>query len=293
MEYVQSIRSSAADIFLTLPMLLMGLIFFLGTMTSNIGMLYLFLGHLILASSLSWLANEPGPMWFDGAEFSVAKSLKWIFSVFLTLGIQARALGGADNYWIIILALVPFVGQFMNKKPVLWFFNPVAWFTDPPESSATGACAMIPGADKDEKWSTPSAWLVHMAFFFGFLFANANAILNEPEPRLADAPDTPDLAERTAKLEKRVKNRKTLATTVIAVAAFVAILLLFFRFGKTPCESGFFYTLIPIVLIGLTGSAWFQIIYKDCGVRPADVLGIVPNMIGPNMADNPIVCVGA
>jgi hypothetical protein len=296
MEYVQGIRSTIGDTFLTLPLLLVAFLFFMGTVTSNVGMLYLFLGHIFFAPALGFLANEKGTAWFEDDSFKIAKVGKWLFSVFLTLGLFARSLGGGANYAIYFLALIPFFGQgiaynYKAEKSVLWFFNPIGWFVPEGDisSSRSSTCEMIP-REESTPWTTPSAWVTHMSFFFGFLFANANAILNEPAPKLNDVSE--DAAARKAKLDQRVANRKTLVSIIIAVAVVAALLLLLFRYTKTPCEASFFHSLIPIVLIGLGGASWFQVIYKDCGVRPADVLGMVSSMISPNKADNPIVCVG-
>jgi hypothetical protein len=297
MEYVQGIHSTIGDVFLTLPLLLIAFLLFMGTVTSNVGMLYLFLGHLFFAPALGFLANEKGTAWFENDKFKIAKLCKWLFSVLVTLGLMARSLGGGANYAIYFLALIPFLGQYIayhytSEKSVLWFFNPLGWFVHEGDVSASrgSTCEMIPREDSTP-WTTPSAWVTHMSFFFGFLFANANAILNEPTPKLNDS--SPEAAERQAKLDGRVANRKTLVSIIIAVAVVAALLLLLFRYTKTPCEASFWHSLIPIVLIGLGGASWFQIIYKDCGVRPADVLGMVSSMISPNKADNPIVCVGA
>lgn len=297
MEYVQGIRSTVGDIFLTLPLLLIAFLLFMGTVTSNVGMLYLFLGHIFFAPALGFLANEKGTAWFENDTFKISKVCKWVFSVMLTLGLMGRSLGGGSNYAIYILALIPFLGQgiaynYKSEKSVLWFFNPIGWFVPEGDVSASrgGACDLIPHDEDTASWTTPSAWVTHMSFFFGFLFANANAILKEPTPKLNDSSE--EAAARQAKLDQRVANRKTLISVVISVAVLCAILLLVFRYNKTPCEASFWHSLIPITIIGLAGASWFQIIYKDCGVRPADILGMMSSMVSPNKADNPIVCVG-
>ena len=295
MDYVDSIRTSVGDIFLTFPLILVGFIFFLGTLTSNIGLLYLFAGHLFVAPSLSFLANEKGPAWFDGKDFSVFKSIQWIFSVFSVLTINIQALGGGNNNWMYLLVLLPFIGQFITRqvgsdKSVLWFFNVVGWFIHEKEVDAAPTCAMVPGADK--LYTTPSAWLTHLTFFFGFVYANAAALLNEPVPTV-NTTDSAEIESQTANIAKRVSNRKTIATTIVCSATFMFLVMLIFRYAKTPCEGGFFHSLIPLLIVGLTGASWFQIVYRSCGVRPTDVLGIVQGMISTVSADNPIVCVGA
>jgi hypothetical protein len=294
MEQVEGIRSTVADIFLTLPLLLIGFIFFLGTMTSNIGLLYLFLGHLLIVPALSFAANDLGTAWFEDKKFSLTHMAKWLYSVGMILGIQSTALGGGDKFWLYVLGLIPFIGQFLmyqqgNDKPVLFFFNILGWFMNPNRAESNDSCAMVPGAEK--VGSTPSAWLVHLTFFFGFLYANVSAIMMEPAPRLDVS--TPDFEKRQEALDIRVSNRMSLTTSIVGISTFVFIALLVFRYSKTACEGGFLYSLVPLIIIGLTGSAWFTVIYTRCGVRPADILGIVQGMVSPDMIDRPIVCVGA
>jgi hypothetical protein len=300
MEYIGAIQSSVGDAFLTLPLLIMGFSFFLGTLTSNIGLLYLFLGHLLLVPSLSFLANEPGPAWFEGKTVSIVKGVKWLFSMLLFLNIHGSALGGGAAYSLNTLLLLPLLGQFITHSfgkdvPVLWFFNPVAWFMKPnPTDTKAGTCSIVPGTDsKDSIYTSPSSWLVHILFFFGFLFNNALAVYSQPTPKLSGAVDEATRQDRENRLTLRVRNRKWLAASIMAVILFAASILIFFRYARTPCESGFLYSLIPSVIIALTGASWFQSVYKNCGVRPADVLGIVQGMISPDLIDNPIVCVGS
>jgi hypothetical protein len=88
-----------------------------------------------------------------------------------------------------------------------------------------------------------------------------------------------------------VANRKRLTGWIGFVAALVFVMLLVFRFRKTECEESLIITALPLILALITGNAWFNLVYKNCGVRPADVLGIVNGMISTDLIDNPIVCV--
>jgi len=300
MEYVEAIRSSVGDAFLTLPLLIMGFTFFLGTLTSNIGLLYLFLGHLLLVPAVSFLANEPGPAWFEGNTLSITKGIKWLYSMLFFLNVHSSAVGGGAAYSMNTLLLIPLIGQFVmhhlgKDVPPMWFINPIQWFmSPPPPKEKSGTCSIFPGVDgKDSLYTSPSSWLAHITFFFGFLFNNALTIYNQPTPNLAKSVDQATQQERENRLSLRVRNRKWLTAAIMAVLIIAYAILLFFRYVRTPCESGFLYSLIPIVLMGLTGSSWFQIVYENCGVRPADVLGIVQGMIDPNLADTPIVCLGS
>ena len=297
MEFIDTIRTSVGDAFLTLPLLIMGFAFFMGTLTSNIGLLYLFLGHILLVPAVSFLANEPGPAWFDGKTISIVKGVKWLFSMLLFLNIHGSALGGGAAYSLNTLLLVPLIGQFIvhstgKDVPVFWFFNPAAWFMNPtPKDGKAGTCSMIPGADpKEGLYSSPSSWLAHVTFFFGFIFTNALAVYSLPTPKLSGAVDEATRQDRENRLSLRVRNRKWLAASIMAAVIFIFSILVFFRYMRTPCESGLLYSLVPLLIIGLTGASWFQSV---CGARPADVLGIVQGMISPDLIDNPIVCVGS
>ena len=78
----------------------------------------------------------------------------------------------------------------------------------------------------------------------------------------------------------------------MALSLVLLLALLLFRFNRTDCEKGFFASLPALVLICLTGYNYFHVLVEQCGIRPADVLGIVPGLLNPDIVDTPIVCVG-
>ena len=300
MGYIEDIRSLAADAFFTLPLLIIGFIFFLGTLTSNVGLLLLFVGHLFIAPALSFLANETGLPWMDndGKISIIKKAIPWLFSAILVLGIQGKSL---EQYpygpTALLVYIIPFFGMLIhyvfnedkeNKKSFFSFLNIVEYIWGSPKhkENAASTCGMIPGS-KDQYFS-PSDWSTHLTFFIGFVIANAITIFQQPAPIIK-----PSDPERQQSLDDRVNNRKFLSAFIIAVSIITFIILILFRFNKTPCESTIAYSATPLILIGLTGAAWFQVIYTSCGINPTDVLGIVQGMISPAMADNPIVCVGS
>jgi len=298
--YIEGARSSTADAFLTLPLLIIGFVFFLGALTSNVGLLLLFFGQLIVSPALSFLANEPGPAWFADGKFSAMKLAKWLFSALVVLGVQAKSLGGGAYYGLLSLFIVPFVGQFIAHQyekdvPVFFFFNPAAWFlpTPRPNPAAAATCAMIPNVDEKESiYLAPSNWLTQLTFFMGFVAANAIAIFRQPAPTVVD-PDVKEQVRRQAESDSRVAARQMTVGGILGSLTISYVVLLLFRYFKTPCEANLFYSGIPLVLIGLTGAAWFQFTYLSCGIRPTDILGIVQGMVNPDMIDNPIICVGA
>jgi hypothetical protein len=152
---------------------------------------------------------------------------------------------------------------------------------------------MIPIVDEKEAiYLAPATWLTQLTFFMGFVAANAVAIFRQPTPVITD-PDVKQQIQRQAESDSRVAYRQMMVGAILASLTISYVILLLFRYLKTPCEANILYSGIPLVLIGLTGAAWFQFTYVSCGIRPTDILGIVQGMVNPDMIDNPIICVGA
>ncbi len=284
MEFIQQSQNLITDAFITLPLLLIGFTFFFGTLTSNIGMLYLFLGHLLVVPAASFLENEEGRPWMKDGEVKIEKIIKYIISLITVFTVTYVPGTSEDGLTLAKYILFPILGL----AHILWMnFRPFAPNTLP-------NCAVIPGlSEKDTIYNHPSSWLNHVTFFVSYVFANALSIFNQPTPSLAQSSDPNQNADRQTKLDTRVRNRKWISTTIMICIAVVFAVLLLFRFMKTPCESGFVRSLLPIFLTGSLGFSWFGVVYENCGVRPADVLGIVQGLISPELIDNPIVCVGS
>jgi hypothetical protein len=194
--------------------------------------------------------------------------------------------------------IVPYILQaFGFDKSVLFFFNPIAMarstvYNDEESEylkSKSGACAMLPNTSTPR--INPSTWVSHFVFLYGFIMANATAIMNEPVPVEYNSNVLGNNDDKANKITERVNNRKKRSTMVMAFTTIIFAILLAARYLYSDCEGSFMYNAIPIVITALTGAAWFQILYVDCGIRPADILGIIQGMISPRMADNPIVCV--
>jgi hypothetical protein len=245
------------------------------------------------------MANQPGPAWYTEHSFSLMKLIKWLFSCILVSFVNCAGIGGGgSSYSYMFLLFIPFVGQFVtrkmnNDKTVFYFANPVAWFVNSnfnTDERAATTCSMVPNVSEgDIRYGNPSSWMAHLLFLFGFFFANAAAIYNLPVPSLgSDATD-----DQQQKLNARVSNRKWLSSAAMVCGVVVLLILTIFRYAKTPCEGRFLYNLLPLAFIMITGYSWFKIIYEWCGVRPAEILGIVQGMIQPSSIERPIVCVGS
>lgn len=284
MEYIQAGQTLLGDAFITLPLLLIGFSFFFGTLTSNIGMLYLFLGHLLIVPMSSFILNEEGRPWMVNGQFNIVKAIKYAISLGSLYGLT-YATGSSDNgFTLAKFILAPFT--FLLHLYLL-NFHPV-------EITPVPQCAVIPGLkDTDKIYTNPSSWLNHITFFMSYIFANANSIFNLPSPSITISGDPNQDANRQAKLDLRVRNRKWLTTTIMVAVIVIFALLIAFRFNRTPCEAGFLRSILPIFFTSSLGFSWFNFVYEFCGVRPADVLGIVQGLISPELIDNPIVCVGS
>ena len=299
MSIVEELRDLFRDTFYTLPLLILGFLFFFGTMTSNVGILYLLIGHIILVPALSFLSDPASNIFPDG-EMSIWNTLNSLASLTIVLWSHGQALGGGYNYLLFLLMIVPYILQaFGFNKSVLFFYNPIAMarstvYNDEEKGyldSKSSACAMLPNTGTPR--INPSTWVSHFVFLYGFIMANATAIMNEPVPVEYNSNTLSQSEGREQKIIERVNNRKKRSMMVMAFTTIIFALLLVARYLYSDCEGSFMYNAIPIIITGLTGVAWFQILYVDCGIRPADILGIIQGMISPRMADNPIVCVGA
>jgi hypothetical protein len=279
MEYITQVKSLTGDAFLTLPLLLTGFIFFFGLLTSNTGLLWLFLGQLLIVPALGFLTNESLQFKKTDNTFDFLKLFKILASAASTLGLQGSMVFADGGYsWIPwIIWLISFT-TFLFKK-------------ETNQNQTPPACSMIP--NDPSPYTTPSSWTTHMAFLFGFLFNNAVSIYNEPTPEVVNAPDDDTRAKREATVAKNVENRKWFAGLILAMISFFFLIILLFRYNKTPCEGSFTTSLLPLTYIMTTGASWFHFIWKSCGVRPVDVLGIVQGMVSPDMLNTPIVCVGS
>ena len=299
---MEALQSTFGDAFTTLPLLIMGFIFFLGALTSNIGLLYLFLGHLIIVPALGYLGNQTGHPLYEGDKFSVTVMFKWLFSLVVFSGINTGSLKASidsvGSFGILVI-LLPAILQLIFKQSFFHFFNFPDWknangerFTGIPDSNpASPACNIIPAED-GQIYNSPSHWVNHIVFFFGFIMSNAVAVYSEPKPKEVNTGNTAADKKRNAQADQRVTNRKSLVVSIMCVSSIVLFILLFFRYKKSACEGDFRLAIIPGAIAYGTGFAFFNLLYKACGVRPADVLGIVQGMISSDLIDNPIVCVG-
>lgn len=299
------------DTLFTLPLLMMGSIFFLGILSSNTGLLYLFFGQLLVVPALSFLSNDKGFL-FENGSLSAYKVIKTIlsFGIFLFVNTIVSpfnnsaitgGLFGTLSFLMIVSQLYSYHkgnGQSTSIFNSINFISSlrdwIAGTTDNSESNQPSAiCSIIPGSGDEDLYNNPSVWLTHISFLIGFLFTNALTLFNQPIPTLTQDVNDPNYKARKAALDERVTNRKYITGSIMASIVFIYIVLLYLRYSITYCEAPFMNSILPLGLTLLTGSSWFSFLQKNCGVKPSDVIGIVQGMISPNLIDNPIICTGS
>lgn len=144
---------------------------------------------------------------------------------------------------------------------------------------ASSTCNILPGGFTEPSalvYSIPSYWLAHIAFFFGFLISNADAVFTMPE-------------EENAQNEK-VERRKSQAQLVFYLAWFFFALFVFVRYKVMGCET------IPGLIFGIPifyfiGNGWYKLA-RECSARDSDVFGIVQGILPASASDPPpMTCV--
>ena len=305
---MESLGDSFGDAFITLPLLIIGFIFFLGTLTSNIGLLYLFLGHLGIVPALEFLGNETRPL--INFKNMLYYFLSWL-AFMLVHSFGLKGVTGSDLSHIVLLCGLPAVVLHIylkfkdtsneNTFTFLDLVNIPYWRSGVRSITASSpSCNLLPysrsiteeSPTTSTTLSSPSNWIYHIVFFFGFIFANALALYNEDVPDKVKTNDPKKDAERNANIDRRVSNRKSICIAIIILPIIILVILLWLRFSLTECEGSFTSSITHILITYATGISFCYVLIKSCGVRPADVLGIVQGMISTDLIDNPIVCVG-
>ena len=311
-------KDTLTDGILILPHILSGFFFFIGILTSNIGMLCIAAGHLILVPLLAYCANNAWPLFKEG-KFNFIDTAKSVGALLVLIGIAFgpqwigvkigtdsinESIGTERIVGVIvgIFTLIAFVvykylkGE--DKTTVFDCVNPYAWFNDIKAStdSQSPICFLSPdesAATAAERRNTPSSWTIHILFFFGFLLANAVSLYSQPVPAFKSSGDAAIDASRQEQLNTRVSNRKMITGIIIALSLVLLFALIYVRMVLTPCEGKLGEIAMPSIYSWLFGWAWYTIITKSCGIPASDILGLVQGFINPDAIDNPIVCLGS
>jgi hypothetical protein len=302
-----SIKDSLQDGILVLPQLLSGFFFFIGILTSNIGMFCLALGHFFLVPSLSFFANNEWALYkstkrdgetrIDVNLLDIARS---VGAGLLLLGCLIGSFWGLSVLIPIAFALKFALQYLLEREPVSLFdaVNPYVWFfgnIQKTSKSTVDLCYLSPEDTftKEDQRRSPSGWIIHLLFFAGFLIANAARIYALPPPTLSSTTDAKINASNREQIDILVNNRKIITGTVIGLSILVVSALLYVQFTMTPCEGSIYESLFPMLYCSLFGVAWYTLLTDSCGIPASDILGLVQGFISPTAITNPIVCIGS
>ena len=299
-----AVKESCVDGLLVLPHLLTGFFLFMGIFTTNVGMICLAIGHLVVVPSLSFFANSETS--FKG-DIPTA-----IFTSVLPVSILSlvSVLALSPSIGLSSLGFLPVIGVMYLVKLMLDFYkfggtenftlfdvlNPYVWLSEKPikprPDGNNDICFISPEGGSSRR-QTPSGWMIHVLFFFGFLMANAYTLYIQPIPVMKPTGDSEKDASRLAALQQRVTNRKFITGVVFGLSCAILLAMIYLRETMTPCENSLGESFIPMVLCFFFGIAWYTILTASCGISSSDILGLVQGLISPDAIDNPIVCIGS
>ena len=280
MGLFDDLKALFGDAFLAFPLMMAGFVFLFGILTSNIGLLYLFIGQALLVPSVGFLSNlhamphkKPDGTWNFFGLFRLIWSALALF----------RANTWAENPMAVGIPTALLLASQLGLNGFI-----------PRKAAPSPQCGILPSGDDYENtiFTSPSMWILQLGFLTFFILSNAISIYKLPTPEISTYQDERTKKERMERLEDRVQNRKSTTIMISIMVLIVFLSFVYFRYNQTDCEKGFFASLPAIVLVCLTGYNYFDVLVSKCGVRPADVLGVVPGIINPDLIDAPVVCIG-
>jgi hypothetical protein len=297
---MDAVRTFLLDSFQVTPLLLVMAMFFLGVLTSNIGMLLSAVGAMLIAPTFHILSTQfSNPVASAKTAFATNPFLLILGGLFYLVGpallaapIQALAIKGEDNpdstksYGAFAVYAILILG-YLAEKPPGQMLNPLRWFSSQ-TTGLTGAdarsCALLPPHPGQTVYSFPSLWTLLYSFIFGLLLTNAVELYRLPPPSLSTVP-SPALKDS---LDKQETTRKQIALASIALLSLITIGVLYYRTSVVGCDS---YLDIPLFAWAAAfGAGWYAILTKDCGIRATDLFGIVSSYVPPSALNKPIVC---
>lgn len=325
MESLFAVRSFLGDSYWALPVILIGFAFLYGSITSNIGLLLLALGQVFLGNAANVLSNNgflaktDGGAWQDKETFLKNGAL-YALSIIPFLGFTSYMFSKGSMkpseedptkkvanphvyWWTGIVAAITLFAPYIPSASKCSSFDLLGiwtWFMGPRPLQGSRGCTLFPDtpslSESPIATSTrPTSWTSHIVFLYGFLMANALALFNVEKPILQNESELEKDTRnaRKAKIEERYANRRSKTAIIIALLTVVFGLLLLFRYWKTGCEDSILKATPALIFTGLFGASWYTFITGECGVLPTDVLGFAAGMKSPDLAENPIVCVGS
>jgi hypothetical protein len=175
-------------------------------------------------------------------------------------------------FFVGMIILAPTGALFVNTVWELFFGFTPEWFTIPKvfwqiQTGNTDACALYTvGVSGTPEVATvvPTYWTTMIAFFFYYLFINANALYNKQQTSKASP--------------EAVATRKSQTFISMAFLIALAIIITILRYG-TSCETGL-GLLVGWILGSSLAHGWYKFM-KACGVGRLDDLFGISNRILP------------
>lgn len=303
MAMAQTIIDSVKDIYSSLPLLFIGFSFLFGILTSNTGLIWLFIGQALYVPAVTTFTNQSFDSIFKNPFEGILTSFSVLFPFLISLynfiiqsvfGAIDNVTGGETNYLTLFFtSLLPALINIILLGASQVLVN------KSPSPSTDTTCSLLPSKKEDISWSTPSAWTAQIVFITSYILANAMTLFTEPTPTAVDIQGINDPTEKEKAIKtqqeminQKVYNRKFHAVWIMLATSLTLLFLLFIRYNKTMCEGGFMRSLIPLFTLSSSGFVWYNFVYNSCGVRPVDILGIMTNMGDQMMSQNPIICTG-
>lgn len=298
---MESLRSFILDSTATAPLLLLFSMFLMGILTSNIGMLMTVVGAMLVVPTLHTLStrlSRPLSSLFNPSVQTPIKAAGGALYIggplFLSglLGSLFEKSGLSTPYASFILSALmiggPLVGEkFGSGLTPGQTLNPLRWFMESPlplQGEDAKKCALLPLAQNDTVYASPSSWTLTMLFLLGLFFANAIELHNFKIPSVTTTPS--ESLKRS--LEEKETLRKRIA--IVSMTAILALTLatLYFRIVSVGCES---VNDIPLFVWSMVfGVSWYAFLTTKCGIRATDLFGIVSSYVPPSVLQKPIVC---
>jgi hypothetical protein len=188
-------------------------------------------------------------------------------------------------FFVGLSMLTPVSCFLLNLIWELVFSNTPVWLTVPPSlwqiyAANVDACSLFTSMNKalpETMNVVPSYWLSIMAFFFTYLFSNAQDLYNK---------QSSSKASKTA-----VDARKNQTMITMVILSISAILFTLVRYS-TSCETG-----LGVIISWLLGAGvavgWYAFM-KQCGLgRLDDIFGISNRLLPMQSYEepNPSMCV--
>lgn len=283
-DIIRRIQSIFADSMQTLPLLLSGLLFFIGTLTANTGMLLMIVTIVMGVSGLGFVLNlkpytQQDPLMIGRLLFTLGLLAYLRFS---TPYLKNQEGASKD------IALGLAVGSYIIHAIYTIGFGNITG-----QEETAGQCTIL-GQKKgqEEEFSNPSLWLISITYIIGFIFANAMSVFNLPTPSVTEGsfPDKKQRQQQQKLVDDRVTNRKMQTAFVMLACILVFIFVVSYRLNNTKCEQPYFALICPLAFVIFTSFFLYNSIILECGVRAPDILGITYDMVHPDLVNNPIVC---